>query len=146
MIDNRQPVDTSVDRREETVSTQQPGFASTEQVTRDVAAERRQGNELMNQILYTLLGILEIGLGLRLVLKLIAANAASGFAEFIYGITGAVCRPLRRTGRHARRRRKYSGDHHAHRHGGLCAARLDHPPGSCHRHGPSQRALGLAND
>ena len=94
MIDNRQPVDTSVDRREETVTTQQPGFASTEQVTRDVAAERRQGNELMNQILYTLLGILEIGLGLRLVLKLIAANAASGFADFIYGITGPFIAPF----------------------------------------------------
>jgi YggT family protein len=94
MIDNRQPVDTSMDRREETVSTQQPGFASTEQVTRDVAAERRQSNELMNQILYTLLGILEIGLGLRLILKLIAANAASGFADFIYGITGPFIAPF----------------------------------------------------
>ena len=29
----------SVDRREETVVTQQPGYAATEQVTRDVAAE-----------------------------------------------------------------------------------------------------------
>ena len=33
----------AVDRREETVVTQQLGYAATEQVTRDVAAERRLG-------------------------------------------------------------------------------------------------------
>jgi YggT family protein len=94
MSDNRQVNDVSVDRREETVTTQQPGFASTEQVTRDVAAERRQGANQVNQIMYTILGILEIVLGLRLVLKLIAANAGSGFADFIYGITGPFIAPF----------------------------------------------------
>jgi YggT family protein len=94
MLDNRQANDVSVDRREETVTTQEPGYASTQQVTRDVAAERRQGNELVNQIMYTVLGILEILLGLRLVLKLIAANAGSGFADFIYGITGPFIAPF----------------------------------------------------
>ena len=94
MLDNRQVNDVSVDRREETVTTQQPGFASTEQVTRDVAAERRQGMDQVNQIMYTILGILEIVLGLRLVLKLIAANASSGFADFIYGITGPFIAPF----------------------------------------------------
>ncbi len=94
MSDNRQINDVSVDRREETVSTQQPGFVSTEQVTRDVAAERRQGMDQLNQIMYTILGILEIGLGLRLVLRLIAANASSGFADFIYGVTGPFIAPF----------------------------------------------------
>jgi YggT family protein len=94
MSDNRQINDVSVDRREETVSTQQPGYASTEQVTRDVAAERRQGTEQVNQILITILGILEIGLGLRLLLKMIAANANSGFADFIYGITAPFIAPF----------------------------------------------------
>jgi hypothetical protein len=32
-----------VDHRDETVTVQQPGYAMTEQVTRDVAAERRLG-------------------------------------------------------------------------------------------------------
>jgi YggT family protein len=94
MLDNRQTNDISVDRREETVSTQQPGYASTEQVTRDVAAERRQGMDMVNQILMTILGILEIGLGLRLVLKLIAANASSGFADFIYSVTHPFIAPF----------------------------------------------------
>jgi YggT family protein len=94
MSDNRQINDVPVDRREETVSTQQPGYAATEQVTRDVAAERRQGVEQVNQILMTILGILEIGLGLRLVLKMIAANASSGFADFVYGITAPFLAPF----------------------------------------------------
>jgi len=79
--------DVSVDRREETVVTQQPGYAATEQVTRDVAAERRQGLALITRIIWSILGLLEILLGLRFMLKLIAANPDSGFAAFIYGIT-----------------------------------------------------------
>ena len=42
----------SVDRREETVVTQQPGYAATEQVTRDVAAERRMGLFLHNRLAF----------------------------------------------------------------------------------------------
>jgi hypothetical protein len=72
--------DTAVDRRQETVITQQPGYAATEQVTRDVASEKRQTLFQINRILYTLLGGLEILLAARFVLKLIGANPGSGFA------------------------------------------------------------------
>jgi zinc transporter ZupT len=44
--------------------------------------------------MYTLLGILEILLGLRFLLKLIAANPDSGFSLFIYGITGIFVAPF----------------------------------------------------
>ena len=83
-----------VDRREETVVTQQPGYAATEQVTRDVAAEHRMQLFQVTRILWTILGLLEILLGLRFVLHLIGANAASGFAQFIYGITGPFMAPF----------------------------------------------------
>lgn len=83
-----------VDRREETVVTQQPGYAATEQVTRDVAAERRQTWFLFNRIMWSIAGLLEILLGLRFMLKLIAANPDSGFAAFIYGITGPFIAPF----------------------------------------------------
>jgi hypothetical protein len=63
-------------------------------VTRDVAAERRQGLFQITRIVYTILGILEILLGIRFVLHLIGANAASGFATFIYGITGVFVAPF----------------------------------------------------
>lgn len=84
----------AVDRREETVVTQQPGYAATEQVTRDVAAERRQSFALVIQIIWGVLGLLEILLGLRFLLKLIGANPASGFAAFTYGITAPFVAPF----------------------------------------------------
>jgi uncharacterized membrane protein len=94
MSDNRPINELSVDRREETLVTHQPGYASTEQVTRDVAAERRQGTFQFSRIVWTLVGILEILLGLRFVLKLIGANPNSGFSIFIYGITSIFVAPF----------------------------------------------------
>jgi uncharacterized membrane protein len=92
---NMQPgSELSVDRREETVVTQQPGYAATEQVTRDVAAERRMGQFQLTRILMTVLGVLEILLALRFVLHLIAANAASGFSQLIYGLSGLFVAPF----------------------------------------------------
>jgi len=86
MSDYQQSNEVAVDRREETVVTQQPGYAATEQVTRDVAAERR--------IIWTILSLLEILLALRFALKLIGANPNAGFAVFMYGITGVFVMPF----------------------------------------------------
>jgi YggT family protein len=94
MSDNPQINEVAVDRRAETIVTQQPGYAATEHVTRDVAAERRLWFLQIDRIMYTSLGILEILLGLRFLLKLIAANPDSGFAVFIYGITGLFVAPF----------------------------------------------------
>lgn len=94
MSENQRPNEVSVDRREETVVTQQPGYAATEQVTRDVAAEGRLRSALVTQIIGAILGLLEILLGLRFILKLIAANPNSGFAVFVYGITKPFLAPF----------------------------------------------------
>jgi YggT family protein len=94
MSDIHQTHEVGVDQRDETVTTQQPGYAMTEQVTRDVAAERRLGWFQVSRIVGTLLVILEILLGIRFVLHLIAANPDSGFAVFIYGITGVFVAPF----------------------------------------------------
>ena len=94
MSNNQPGNEISVDRREETLVTQQPGYAATEQVTTDVAAERRMGLYQVTRILLTVLGVLEILLGIRFVLHLIAANAASGFAQFIYGTSGLFVAPF----------------------------------------------------
>lgn len=94
-MSNYQPLnDTAVDRREETVVTQQPGYAATEQVTRDVAAERRLGLFQFTRIIWTILGVLEVVLALRFALKLIGANADSGFAVFMYGLSGLFTAPF----------------------------------------------------
>ncbi|MHB0857549.1 MAG: YggT family protein [Anaerolineae bacterium] len=94
MDENRPINEVAVDRREETVVTQQPGYASTEQVTRDAAAERRMGFYQVTRVIWTLVSILQVFLGLRFVLKLIAANAESGFAALIYDITGPFVAPF----------------------------------------------------
>jgi YggT family protein len=94
MPENQRPNEVSVDRREDMVVTQQPGYVASEQVTRDVAAEGRLRGALVTQIIGVILGILEILLGLRFLLKLIAANPNSGFAVFIYGITKPLVAPF----------------------------------------------------
>ncbi len=91
---NQQVNEVAVDRREETVVTQQPGYAATEQVTRDVAAERRLVFYQITRVLWAILGLIEILLGLRFFLKLIAANAESGFGALIYGVSGVFTAPF----------------------------------------------------
>ncbi len=94
MSDKPQGNEEAVDRRADTTVTQQPGYVSTRQVTRDVAAEQRLMTYKINRIVWTVLGILEIMLGLRFILKLIAANPNSGFSVFIYGFTGMFVAPF----------------------------------------------------
>jgi hypothetical protein len=77
----------AVDRREETVTTQHSGYEATEQVTRDYAAERRVGAFQLSRILWAGLGLLEIALLLRVLLKLIGANPDNGFTMVIYAFT-----------------------------------------------------------
>jgi uncharacterized membrane protein len=95
-MSNYQPTTTdgAVDRREETVVTQQAGYAATEKVTRDVAAERQMVLFQFTRIIWTVLGILEVLLALRFALKLIGANPNSGFAVFIYGLSGVFTAPF----------------------------------------------------
>lgn len=83
------------DRREETVSKQQPGYQATEQHMTDVASERRQGMFQFTGLLLTVLGVLEILLGLRFALRLIAANPDTGFTQFIYGTSALFVGPFR---------------------------------------------------
>ena len=94
MSENRPIITAPVDRREETVVTQQPGYATTERVTRDVAAENRMRLFQVNRIIWSLLGLLEILLVFHFVMKLIGANPASGFGAFLYGITGPFLVPF----------------------------------------------------
>ena len=84
----------AVDRREETVVTAQPGYSTTEQSVHDVAAERRMNVFQVTRLIWSILALLEIMLGLRFMLKLIGANAASGFGGFVYGTTSLFVKPF----------------------------------------------------
>ncbi len=47
-----------------------------------------------NQIIWYVLGVIEVGLAFRFVLKLFEANAGSGFVDFVYGVTGFLVAPF----------------------------------------------------
>jgi hypothetical protein len=48
----------------------------------------------VTQAIWLLTGILESLIGIRILLKLIAANPQAGFAQFVYSITGAFLVPF----------------------------------------------------
>ncbi len=94
MLENQLSDEVAVDRREEIVKTEQPGYSSTQQVTEDVAGEHRLQLFQITRIMWMVLGILELMLGLRFILKLMAANPSNGFAGLVYGLTGTFTRPF----------------------------------------------------
>ena len=60
----------------------------------NVAAERRFRMFKIYRIMWAILVLLEILFAFRFILRLIAANPNSGFAVFIYGITGVFVAPF----------------------------------------------------
>jgi len=60
MSENQRFDEVSVDRREETVVTQQRDYATAEQFARHVAAEKRLRLVLVTRITWVILGLLEI--------------------------------------------------------------------------------------
>ena len=94
MLEDQFPHEDAVDRREETSITRHPGYIATEQIVRDVAAERRMMIYQVDRILWSILAFLEILLSIRFILRFITANPESGFAVFLYGITGVFVGPF----------------------------------------------------
>ena len=56
--------------------------------------ESRVATFKATQLIWLLLGILEVLLALRFVFKLIGVNAANSFASFLYGLTGVFVAPF----------------------------------------------------
>jgi hypothetical protein len=56
--------------------------------------EQRQFSFRATQLIWLGLGLLEALLGLRFLLKLVAANADNPFASLLYGVTGAFLAPF----------------------------------------------------
>ena len=70
------------------------GGEHAETSTRDHGAEQSLQLYKAVQLIWLLLGIVEVLIGLRVVLKLFAANANNGFASFIYGASGVLVAPF----------------------------------------------------
>ena len=86
--------ESAVDRHEQTVITQQPGYVTTEQSVHDLAAERRMQTYQILRLIWGVLALLEILLGLRFLLKLIGGNGASVFGALVYGSTDFFVAPF----------------------------------------------------
>lgn len=82
-----------VEQRERVI-TDQAGVAHRDRTVRDVGAERQQSLLRVSQIIWLIIGIIEVLIGLRVVLKLIGANAANDFASFIYNAAGVFLAPF----------------------------------------------------
>jgi hypothetical protein len=65
-----------------------------ERVVEDVGMENRLILEKIVQFIYLITGLLELALGLRVLLKLIAANPASPFAQLVYMVTDLFVWPF----------------------------------------------------
>lgn len=50
---------------------------------------------LTNNLLYGLLGLVELFLALRFILKLFGANASVGFVQWVYEMSGVLLEPFR---------------------------------------------------
>jgi hypothetical protein len=55
---------------------------------------KASGSQTIAYVIYFLLGVLEILLVLRFILKLAGAGTSSGFVNFIYGVTGVFVLPF----------------------------------------------------
>jgi hypothetical protein len=56
--------------------------------------ERRRQIEKIIQVIWYVTGVLEALIGMRVVLRLMAANPQAGFTRFIYGITSIFLAPF----------------------------------------------------
>ncbi len=84
-------------RREENTVRSTPQATQSEHmedVTYDPYEARRSALVKVEQVLYLIMVIIEGLIFIRFVLRLLAANPAAGFAQFIYGITAPFVAPF----------------------------------------------------
>lgn len=83
-----------VARREDVRVSQQPGAEQRQVVTQDVNAGQRQTLQWVTALIGFFFTVLEGMIGLRVILKLIDANAQNAFASFVYKLTALFVSPF----------------------------------------------------
>jgi hypothetical protein len=78
----------------ERVVTDSSGLAHSERSVRDVGAEHQLIILRISQVVWLCVGIVEVFIGLRVLLKLIGANPANDFANFVYNFAGVFLSPF----------------------------------------------------
>jgi YggT family protein len=82
------------DRQEKVNLQQQGGFEHQERIVEDRGTERQLLTDRITLFIYLVFGVLEGLIGLRVLLRLIAANPANTFAHLLYQITDLFLRPF----------------------------------------------------
>jgi uncharacterized protein YggT (Ycf19 family) len=77
----------NADRNERIIVEQNGDHVHEQRVVEDVNLENRQAVAKVVQLVWLAFGMLEALIGLRIMLKLIAANPNSAFTSFIYALT-----------------------------------------------------------
>ena len=88
------PQNHPVDRQEQVLVHQHGDYEHQTQVVENHDVARRGAVRRLAQLIWLFFGILVAGIGLRVVLKLIAANPASPFADMVYRFTDLFLWPF----------------------------------------------------
>lgn len=78
-----------------TVITTQPAEPVAKGETPQKVYDKKKTIFRSNQVIWYLLGIVEVLLGFRIILKVLGANAASGFTNLIYSLSDILVLPFR---------------------------------------------------
>jgi YggT family protein len=84
----------SLERQDQVSIDEKGGYQHRRRIVRDVSAERRQLLRKVSQFIWLLFTVLEILLGLRVILRLIAADPSNSFANFIYHLSNPFLQPF----------------------------------------------------
>ena len=72
-----------------------PRGAAVQQETREIRTERSaDAKSTAQNVVWFILGLIEVLLALRFVLKLLGANSASGFVNLVYAVTNVLTAPF----------------------------------------------------
>jgi YggT family protein len=84
----------TLERQDRVTVDEETGYQRRQHTLRDGNAERRQVLTKFSQLVGLLFSVLEILIGLRVVLKLIASDPNNQFANFIYSVTSPFLQPF----------------------------------------------------
>jgi hypothetical protein len=84
----------TADRMEHVEVTDQGGYEVRREVVEDVGAARYEALVKVTQLIWLLFGLLLAGIGLRIFLRLIAANPEAPFASLVYSVTDLFLWPF----------------------------------------------------
>jgi uncharacterized protein YggT (Ycf19 family) len=83
-----------IERRERVKVTRDSAGERHERIVEDIGAERRAQLAKVAQLIWVVVGTLDIAIGLRILLKLIAANPENTFARLTYSFTDLFLFPF----------------------------------------------------